>query len=193
MSCDPEGKYGPPHPHGRPRRSTLNRKNGITNRPAGAHGGKRAKLRLGEFNTKVLRGEIQAHQFTDDDLARLLATGFYPGQHGGGTPNAVIPLAIVQEFKRRMTSQAVALIQANVTTAAAYIGAVIHGTQDPEPERLKAAIWNVERVLGKAPQHTTLTLDAADLKPEEAMLYRAAAALLTARSNTQPIEGTAHD
>jgi len=121
-----------------------------------AHGEERALVRIGAANTRVLTGQEDLSQWSEEELLR----GQKKDRNGKyqGKPPLVVPKALHDELVKRKMSRAFELLRDNLVSA---VEVLIELAQDEEVEsgtRLKAATTIIERVMGKTPEKITLDM-----------------------------------
>jgi hypothetical protein len=121
-----------------------------------ARGDERALVRISESSTRVITGQEDLSQWSEEELIR----GQKKDRNGKyqGKPPLVVPKALHDELVKRKMSRAFELLRDNLVSA---VEVLIELAQDEEVEsgtRLKAATTIIERVMGKTPEKVVLDM-----------------------------------
>jgi hypothetical protein len=126
-------------------------------------GDEQAYVRLGRTQTRVLVGEDDLSDWTDEELRRgcraIRRNGRYTGRFTNKKPD-VVPKKMHDELVRRTMSKANALLNENLLKAVECLVEIITDPQSENKDRIKAAQLVMDRVMGKAPERIEVRSDA---------------------------------
>ena len=110
---------------------------------------KRALVRIGKMNTKILTGQEDLSVWSDEELRR----GQRKDKNGRwqGRAPLVIPKAIHDELVRRTLDKANELLRDNLVLGVEALVDIIRGQDTEDKDRLKAIDMLMVRVMGTAP------------------------------------------
>lgn len=113
-----------------------------------------SRVRLGQRNLAILRGEEELADWDEEELIR----GQRRDKNGGwvGRPPKVVPRALHDELVRRKLSEGYQLLATNLVKAVEALGQIVGDPEADANARVKAATVIIERVMGKTPQPIVL-------------------------------------
>jgi hypothetical protein len=136
-----------------------------------------SRVRVGKTNLAILNGEHDLSLWDDEELIR----GQRRDRNGrwSGRPPKVVPSAVHAELVRRRLSKAGEVLRESLVDAVTLLRQVVQDEDAQNSDRIKAANLIMDRVLGKAPEHVTFTLQE---EPPWAVAIRAAIGTAPLRS-----------
>lgn len=118
---------------------------------------KRAVVRLGKQNTRIITGQEDLSVWSKEELER----GQRKDRNGRwqGKAPLVVPKAIHDELVKRTLSEAQELMRSNLTAAVEALVDIAKGEDVEEKDRLKAIGMIMDRVMGKTPEKIELSAE----------------------------------
>jgi hypothetical protein len=127
------------------------------------------RVGIGMTNLAILNGDEDLSLWSEEELIRGQRRA-KNGKWQGRKPK-VVPVAVHNELVRRRLSQAGELLRESLVDAVTLLREVVQDEEAQYSDRIKAATLIMDRVMGKAAEHVTLTLQE---EPPWAKVIRAA-------------------
>lgn len=112
------------------------------------------RIQVGK-KTKELLANPDFSEWDDEELIRGQRKN-RRGVFNGALPK-VIPLALLQELHKRNASHAIHRLEQLLLPAIEYLGDVIEGRVEPDPDRIRVCETLLNRVLGKTQERVVVT------------------------------------
>jgi hypothetical protein len=115
------------------------------------------KVGVGRRNAAIINGEEDLTKWSDTELQK----GMRRDRNGSftGRPPRIVPAAVHQELVRRQLSKAQSLLNESVVDAVLLLREVVKNEDADYGHRIKASSLIMDRVMGRAPEHITLSID----------------------------------
>lgn len=112
------------------------------------------RIRVGNTNLALMRGDEDVREWSDEELIR----GQRRAKNGkwAGRPPGVVPKVVHDELVRRKLSKAYELMNDNLNDAVALLGEIVRDPTAENRDRLKAADMIIDRVMPKQIQPIAL-------------------------------------
>lgn len=112
-----------------------------------ATGNERAVLRIGKANTRIITGQDDLSEWTDEELKE----GRRKGANGSfiGRKPTIVPKAIHDELVRRTLAKANQKLVENTEAAVEALVDIVKGADTEDKDKLRAIDMIMNRVLGK--------------------------------------------
>jgi hypothetical protein len=121
-------------------------------------------VKLNDKMAKVMSGEIPLSDLDEEELARGQLRN-KNGQFSGGA-TLVVPKAMYAKMTTELFKRADDAMKENIVSAAETLTQIMLSEQADVKDRMKAAMWLIERVMGKTPE----TLIVGQTQPWEQLL-----------------------
>ncbi len=120
-----------------------------------ATGNERALVRIGATNTRILTGQDDLSEWTDEELRM----GRRRDKNGKllGVPPKIVPKALHDELIRRTLSAANDMMRDNLEDAVTELCAIAKSEAVEAKDRLRAISMILDRVMGKSPEKVEIS------------------------------------